>query len=192
MIKLLTRIVILLTFALGVLLAIGYYAGPKTKYYSITGTYGPAMAEKFKKFITKTREGDKVILHIESPGGLVLSLNKILHYLHKSKANVSCYVDSHAMSAAAITLMHCDRVYATDKSVILFHMFQVCKAQFGNMCVARRAVSAKHEPEMYKESVRMLQVAKYVLTKKQWNDLLNGADVAISGKVLMERLRGLK
>lgn len=168
--------------------ALKYFAPPPE--YRFHGTVNIALAESFKEYLLKY-DGRNVTVHIESFGGLVLSMNKMIYYMDKSNSKIHCYVDSHSASAASIILMRCDTIEATPKAWIHFHVMQICTKRGIFGCIEQRAVSPDFHPELYQESLELLAPAKYVLTTKQWEDLINSKDVIITGKQLMEMLRNI-
>lgn len=161
--------------------------------YELAGMVDIAMAQKFKKYILSVRNGQKIIIHIETFGGYGLSQDKILYYIKKSKADINCYADSHAMSAGANILVRCPKFYATDNARILFHVSQMCTQNDANgQCIAFKATSPTFYPEYYYESIEQLEEIKYLFTEFEWNQLLNSQNVTIKGDVLMKRLEGKK
>jgi len=156
--------------------------------YSLNTQIDPKSAEDFKQFLLGLGENDIAIIHIESFGGLGLSNDKIIYYMKESKAELRCYVDSHAMSAGANILMRCDKIRVTPNSKILFHVSQVCSKTGLFGCIEYKPVSPTFYPEYYKEAVEELSEFKYIFTKEEWKDLLDGEDIIIKGKEFMKRL----
>lgn len=161
--------------------------------YSISGPIDGDTAAGFKDFIVSKKAGDRVVIHIESHGGVVNSMYKIMFYLTKTKANVVCYVDSHASSAAANILMSCPKISITPRALITFHVFQICtQSSMLQGCTKSRAVSPVFRKDSYHRSMRGFRKIKHIFSKAEWVNLSSGADVSIEGEVLMKRLRGVK
>ena len=181
--------------------AIGFYQvlqkikGPLVKpvsvyHYEISGLIDIAAAERFKKFISQRKAGDRVLIHIESQGGLVVSMNKIIFYLAKTRADVACYVDSHAFSAAANILTYCKRMVVTPRALVMFHLSQICteRGLLGG-CNKQKAVSPTFRPEVYKRAFRDFKRIRVLFTEQEYHDLINGKDIEIEGVEFMNRLR---
>ena len=166
-------------------------------HFSLSGEINIETAEKFKRFIISNSKkvSPKIIVHIESLGGYVISENKILHYLMGTESKVLCYVDSHAASAAANILTYCaqkGKVYVTPKAMIMFHISQVCKnINVRGECTKYVPVTPVSHPKEYKKSIKSMKHVKNYLTPKQWKAILKGKDVEITGAQFMayERLR---
>lgn len=186
--------IILTLISLGIFLgALNLYKATRTVHYKLNTPIDFTTAEKFKQFIIDLGKGNTAVIHIESWGGYIISMHKIIYYLDKSDAATICYVDSHAASAAAMILMHCTYKHVTPRAEITFHLTQMCTevSPYGK-CIKYRPVSPLFYPELYKESVEELNIAKTILTDDEWNAMLLGEDITLKGSTFMERLRAIE
>lgn len=159
------------------------------KEYLMHGPVSIKSAEKFRLFIQTKGKGDKVYMHIESFGGLIISMQKILHHMKRTEAKIYCITDSHAASAGAMILMQCHRILIAPEAKIVFHVAQMCsETNFFGSCIKYKPVSNESHPDAYAESIRFLTPIKHLLTKKEWSAMIKGKDIMIYGKDMMKRL----
>ena len=151
--------------------------------------HGPVtldLAEKFRLFMKKVGRFDTITIHIDSPGGRVDAMNKMMYYMEKYKDHrITCVVDRYAASAAANIALMCPNKEFADSAMFVFHLVQACTMIVNDACMEWAPVSKTFYPKDYFESVAMLQklVGKY-LSKQQWKALINGEDLIIRGKQL--------
>lgn len=155
--------------------------------YNMNTSINIEQADKFRVFMSRVRDDDTVFMHIESSGGLVMSMNKILYHMNKTKAKIVCDVDSHAYSAAAVIMFSCDEVEIAPNAEISLHVMQICVEYSAVECKKRGPVSKTKDPELYEESMQMLSVAYPYLTDKEKAQLEAGKDVDIKGSDLYSR-----
>lgn len=173
----------------GLMAAFHAHSAGKTYEYNIHGAIDIDGAEKFRVFMKDKRKADSINIHIESPGGLVVSMHKYIYHLKKTKARVVCTVDSHAASAAAMILLACKNVLVAPEAMVLFHLSRYCIKPGLMGCQKYKVVNPIDEPADYRRAIRFLKVAKRYLTKEEWSSMIKGKDIRIRGEVLMRRIR---
>lgn len=178
----------------GLLLAILPFIGlnsSRITEYKLHGYVNQKMAEGFKRFILTKTVNDSVRIHIETFGGMVLSTNKILHYLTSTKASVICEVDSHAQSAGAMILAACETVKVKDYAEILFHISQVCKeTNVLGKCSKRAPINPKDNPRLYAQELKEMESVRHLLTDEEWDAMFKGKNIILRGNVFLDRFKG--
>lgn len=149
--------------------------------YSLEGEINPYKAAQVTDWIKSLYSGEKATLHIETYGGHEVSAYKIAYYIKNTKADLTCFVDSHAMSAGAIILDSCRKIVVTPKAQILFHLPRYGD-QFGNVTLANK------EDISYRLTEEVIDSCRF-LNDQERKDVLEGKDVKILGRDIMERLR---
>lgn len=71
--------------------------------------------------LLQAKKGDRIVIHIDSPGGNAEMGYLISDAILKTEAEVTCKVRKLAASAAAVILASCHKVVVPDDAHILFH-----------------------------------------------------------------------
>lgn len=127
----------------------------------------------------------KVNMYINSYGGTVDEMNVVLGVMDRQKAKgivFDCSVDNKAMSAGAQMLVNCNNVILTPRSSILFHVGgKLTPKGYRKL----NEIDDKYEFKRLRNDFKVLQP---ILTAEEYNDVLNGVDVIVSGAEINERL----
>lgn len=191
-IKLLTTLVLIVSLVAGSALASLSFIGSKVE-YSLHGVVTPEMAEEFRLFMRDRSRWDEITIHIDSPGGRVDAMNKMIHYLEKyHDYRITCIVDRYAASAAAVIALLCPKKEIAQHAALVLHVIQVCEEFTGISCSKMTPVSFANYPEEYKESVYLLnKCCSRYLTSDQWDRLMDGEDVLIHGRQVNRKIQDL-
>lgn len=150
------------------------------KQINIHGLITQQTASEFKKRITNVT--GHVTIHIESHGGMVLSANKIIHYLEANN-NHTCVVDSHAQSMAALIALSCKKLIITNRAELLFHLPRM----YENGKI--KIMTEQNFPKDFLYFKQDTVILDAILTKEEMGDLEIGKDVVIRGQDLKKRLK---
>jgi len=82
-------------------------AHAETFVHSMSREITPGYFEGVVRNLVRAKEGDQLILHINSPGGDLRETMRFVDAMVSSKAYIICKAD-HASSAAAVIFMVCD------------------------------------------------------------------------------------
>lgn len=171
---------------------------PKQLHYSLNGIIDPVKARSVSAWLMSLGEEDKAMLHIETYGGHEVSAYKIMEYIGRTKGDVTCYVDSHAMSAGAMILSSCKKIYVTPRARVVFHLPRVGGFQLplliGKDALGIDTIKKLLEPKLVRPgsaSYSMMQELMEncsFLTAEEMLMVNSEDDVTITGKQVMERL----
>lgn len=87
--------------------------------FSFTGEVNDSLADSFLKFVF-TNPSKDVYIYIDSPGGSVVAVGKMIEILRFSNKNFIC-VAQYAASAAFMFFEHCDTRYITNDGLLMSH-----------------------------------------------------------------------
>lgn len=148
------------------------------------------------KFLLSLPEGTTVNVVVNSPGGDVNALTNILiakEFKHL-KFNTVLVATSMAASAAAILMVESETVVVDPAATIMMHSYTICEPR-GILNLPKCSVLTELESDPIKkalfEQVRSLMdkaLAKGYLTQFEYNQIISGHDVWISGAELNRRL----
>lgn len=151
------------------------------------GEIGLESASLFSVLSKDNRITKELIVHIDSGGGLVSSLSSMISSLEILKSRgvvVKCDTTTIAASAAALLILECSKIKASNKAIILFHTA-------GNSD-RTDLIKPDNHPFLYTAYRSYFDKAERILTQEEWEAMWQGEDIAISGKEFMTRLRNLK
>lgn len=74
-----------------------------------------------EKLIDLDEKGKPILLIINSPGGSMVSGDRLITTMKALDSKVICIVDGEAYSMAAIISLQCDKLYATENADFMFH-----------------------------------------------------------------------
>jgi len=155
--------------------------------YSFNASVDLASAEELRLFLKEKGNGDKVDIRIQSPGGLVIAMYKIIYYINTSKAKITCTVDTYAASAAANIFMSCPNRVIAEYASLFFHVSQICVNNVEGVCIEYRPTSPDFHPTAYYESLIILsKLIRPYLTEAQWAVIVSGGDLRVRGSQINE------
>lgn len=165
------------------------HPGAENNTFFAKGYINVELAEDFRKFMSTKTKGDEVIIRIESPGGALIALDKMLHYMNASKAKVTCIVDSYASSAAANLFIACPNLEITLDAQLMFHVARIVDCTDSTMasCTLVGVTSPTFEPAMYNKSIKYLEPFDNIFTKDEITAIMKGENVTITGHQVMKR-----
>lgn len=147
------------------------------------------------------KSNDVVNIYINSPGGYVSTTLKIVKAIVESKALVVCHVKEEAASGAAFILLSCDKKQVSDNARILFHLGQikddvVRMYDYQNDKTLKDKLIHMFHPFIFGKHIKQAMYLTYVmsyfglehlLTKWEWQSMMLGEDVVLTGKMFTER-----
>lgn len=108
-------------FLLSMVCAFGQVSFKGNTFY-FYGEFDEDSANKFQEFIeTLPSTTDTIKIRIDSPGGVVTSLARIVNYLKDFKGTVETYNDGMAASCAFMLFMEGDKRYSNSYAMFLAH-----------------------------------------------------------------------
>jgi len=150
----------------------------------IQGPINSEAANKFRDVIIKNRSHDSALIYIETAGGSALAAYKIMFYMKAALGDVTCVIDSHAMSAGAVIAASCSKLIMLPNAVITFHMPQFCPT---DACKNPRLID--HTDPMYDTYIDTLNSVPFLTEDELKRIIINGEDVTIQGSEVMRRLK---
>lgn len=163
-------------------------------------TIGPAQEYiTIGRFIDAAKPGDVVYLHVAGYGGRINGLVYLMNKIERCKGKVVAIVDGDIMSAHAALALAADEIQLPKYGVVLFHasssthMAAVdCLSEMGKLDRGRNAyiqcINISHAMTKVYNKVVMKAYSK-ALSKKEIDNLLDGATITIGMDELRERLK---
>lgn len=137
--------------------------------------------------LEKAKKGDIVQLVINSEGGYIDKGYSILLAMSKSEAEIHTYVIE-AVSMAAIIATAGDIVYTREDSVLMFHLVRTTACLkyvlIGKYCILDLEEEAQQN---YLEIFNLY--SRPFLTDSEYEAMLDGKDIYITGKQVQARLK---
>lgn len=102
-----------------------FYSRPSSYMHSFY-LYTIGSAEEYTDWLDTIRncsDQDVVKIHINSPGGDLLTTIQLIRALQETMATVICYVEGQCMSAATLIFLQADMVEISDHSMFMFHNY---------------------------------------------------------------------
>lgn len=172
----------------GVLLLAGFWALPVQYHITVTQfKLNGSPEEAYNKLILGFADSnDTVVVHVNSPGGSVVSLIRMANNIENSRARIITINEAMALSAGGVIALLGDDVRCNKYSVYLFHKPRYISPT-GKIKLA--------EDDNFISSVYNEILDEHVLprlTKEERKAYLEGQDVTIKGKELVKRIEGEK
>ena len=134
--------------------------------------------------LNTAKQGDTVIINIDSPGGDEDAVQILLMAMWHTKATITTKVTRLAASAAAMVLMNGNQIQISPYALILFHTGSTCDMG-GFHCYTTTEKSA---PGAYYFALYVwADCCKRFMTDEEWVRLKMGQDIWYSGDTLLHR-----
>lgn len=134
---------------------------------------------KYAAFIIESwaDDNDKVILHINSPGGSVMMGLPIIQALIESEARTVGRITGGAYSMGAMVAIFTDKIIAGNYTEIMFHKARIFDKSTNSYKIVDSDVI---------DTILIYKAGKY-LTEKELQYVLLGGDLFIKGPIFMDR-----
>jgi len=133
--------------------------------------------------IRNCSENDVIKIHINSPGGDLLTTIQFIRALQETRGTVVCSVEGQCCSAATLIFLQADMVEVSDHSLFMFHNYS--GGTFGKG--GEMMDQLKHESVWCEKLFR--DVYKDFLTETEIDLMLNNKDIWMNGEEVLTRLK---
>lgn len=168
---------------------------PRTYYSRVPPGINPGGLQGAISKLHALRHYDTLYLALDSHGGSVDELTRFMKARNATKGTLICTVETISASASAMILQSCDKVYVRPHAQILYHMPRFMnseKTPYGKKLeihiISRKSKKFLMQLQYIYFKAKMEQFKIHeTLTEQEWNKLLDGEDIIISGKELAKR-----
>lgn len=166
--------------------AIGQPTVQNEYHFNLMGHIGePENYTDLLNTLRSANSGDKVFIHINSPGGWVSTAVQIVNTMKNSEATVYGIVESEAASAATIIFLACDVWMVEDDTICMFHQYTGGGWNEGHKLKAQIAAMDNWISELNRKYY------KDFLTDEELDDMMQGKDFWFTAEQMRERLERL-
>ena len=133
--------------------------------------------------IRNCSENDIVKIHINSPGGNLLTTIQLLRALQETMATVVCSVEGQCMSAATLVFLQADMVEISDHSMFMFHNYSGGTIGKGGEMYDNIVYERKWSEKLFRD------VYEDFLTEEEISSMLDNKDIWMNGEEVTLRIR---
>lgn len=133
--------------------------------------------------IRNCTENDIVKIHINSPGGNLLTTIQIIRALQETLATVICSVEGQCMSAATLIFLQSDVVEVSDHSMFMFHNYSGGTFGKGGEMMDQLKYEAAWSSKLFGD------IYDDFLTEEELESMLNNKDLWMTGEEVTDRVR---
>jgi len=133
--------------------------------------------------IRNASENDIIKIHINSPGGNLLTTIQLMRALNESAATIVCSVEGECMSAATMIFLQADLIEVSEHSMFMFHNYS--GGTFGKG--GEMMDQLKYESAWSEKLLR--SVYEDFLTEDEIGMMLNNKDLWMDGDEVAERMK---
>lgn len=151
--------------------------------FYLFGIEGPEVYADWFDTIRNASENDIIKIHINSPGGDLLTAIQFIRVLQETQATVICSVEGQCCSAATLIFLQADLIDISDHSLFMFHNYS--GGTFGKG--GEMLDQLKHETSWAEKLFR--DIYKDFLTQEEINSMLNNKDIWMDGEEVLKRLK---
>jgi len=162
-----------------------FYSRPSSYMHSFY-LYEISSAEAYTDWLDTIRnctENDVVKIHINSPGGDLLSTIQIIRALQETLATVICSVEGQCMSAATLIFLQADVVEVSEHSMFMFHNYSGGTFGKGGEMMDQLKYEAEWSKKMFGD------IYDDFLTDEELEAMFNNKDIWMTGEEVTERIR---
>ena len=131
----------------------------------------PAYYNELCHILRTSQEGDTVMLHLNTPGGMVDSAFMIIDAIKASKAVVTGYLTGTVASAGTMIALACDELVASNHLSFMIHNYSAGMSGKGHEMKARQEFTDRSLNEAFKSFY------KGFLTDKEMAEIIDGKDM---------------
>ena len=161
-----------------------YFTTPATFVHSFY-LYQIGSAEDYVDWFNTIRnctENDIIKIHINSPGGDLLTTIQLMRALSETSATVICSVEGECMSAATMIFLQADIVEVSEHSMFMFHNYSGGTFGKGGEMIDQ----LQHERKWSEGLLR--EVYADFLSEDEITSILDNRDIWLDGKEILARL----
>ena len=133
--------------------------------------------------IRNATDNDVVKIHINSPGGNLLTTIQIMRALQETLATVICSVEGQCMSAATLLFLCADVVEVSDHSMFMFHNYSGGTFGKGGEMMDQLKYESEWSKKMFSD------VYDDFLTEAELESMFNNKDIWMTGEEVTDRVR---
>ncbi len=161
------------------------YENPTSKTYDIYLSHTIDETFNFHSLfetLRKATKEDKIIIHINSPGGYIDSCLQIINSMKECSAEITTIIEGEACSAGSIIFLAGNKRIVREHSLMMCHYYSGGMKGKGNEIISR----AKFEDEFFKRFFR--KIYKGFLTKEEIKKMIGGEDFWFDADGVKKRL----
>jgi len=162
-----------------------YFTTPATFVHSFY-LYQIGSAEDYVDWFNTIRnctENDIIKIHINSPGGDLLTTIQLMRALSETSATVICSVEGECMSAATMIFLQADIVEVSEHSMFMFHNYSGGMFGKGGEMLDRLEYESKWAQNLLRT------VYEDFLSEEEIEMMLNNKDLWMNGEEVTDRVR---
>lgn len=162
------------------------YTNPTSNTYDIYLSHYIDEAFNFQillETLRKATKNDKVVIHINSPGGYIDSCLQIINSMKECKAEITTIIEGEACSAGSIIFLAGDERLVREHCLMLCHYYSGGMRGKGNELISR----AKFQDEFFKKFFR--KIYKGFMTKEEIEKMIGGEDFWFDADEVHKRLK---
>lgn len=179
----LTKVLLLLALSFGMVIAINNLGGAEVHTY-ISGAYDNDN-KSIQKTITILRNADSnttVYMHLQTPGGSVITAFQLLNAMDESKATIVTVADGAAISAGFMTLISADRMEVAKHGLVLAHLARY-QMSWTKICIPNL-----NDPMQGTVANILANNSNLLFTEEEVINMLWGADIGLFNSEFKKRL----
>ena len=161
-----------------------FYSRPSSYLHSFY-LYSIGEAEQYTDWLDTIRncnENDIVKIHINSPGGDLLTTIQLVRALQETLATVICSVEGQCMSAATLVFLQADIVEISEHSMFMFHNYSGGTIGKGGEMYDNIVYERKWSERLFRDIYRDF------LTEFEISSMLDNKDIWMDGEEVTERI----
>lgn len=162
-----------------------FYSKPSSYMHSFY-LYGIGNAEEYTDWFDTIRncnENDVIKIHINSPGGDLLTTIQLVRALQETLATVICSVEGQCMSAATLIFLQADMVEISEHSMFMFHNYSGGTFGKGGEMMDQLKYEAAWSEKMFRD------IYEDFLSESEIQSMLDNKDIWMTGEEVTERIR---
>ena len=162
-----------------------FYSRPSSYLHSFY-LYSIGEAEQYTDWLDTIRncsETDVVKIHINSPGGDLLTTIQLVRALQETMATVICSVEGQCMSAATLIFLQADMVEISDHSMFMFHNYSGGTIGKGGEMYDNIVYERKWSEQLFRD------VYKDFLTEEEISSMLDNKDIWMNSEEVTNRIK---
>lgn len=191
--KLTWKALVLLTLSTVVLSANAFQVPEDTEIIHLKGEINEESANHVVEKLDSISKDRLVHIYIDSGGGSVRSMYKIMLALDDHQGDITCEVRDRAYSAAAVIFATCDYFKINDEAVIVFHQARQEDEDTGEIRILTPTTTTltaeEYESfELFTDILGDWAGLRCVLSAEEWDTLQAGEDVVFRGSTYTRKV----
>lgn len=133
--------------------------------------------------IRNATEDDVIKIHINSPGGDLLTTVQLMRALQETSATVICSVEGQCMSAATMVFLQSDMVEISDHAMFMFHNYSGGTFGKGGEMMDQLKYEADWSRKMFGD------IYNDFFTEEELQSMFNNKDIWMNAEEVTNRIR---